>query len=114
MSKVLLDTDILSEILKGKSAVVAARAGKYLLAAPILGLTGCVAWIWSDLHCGSMRALPVPLTTKGWLLILPYVLLFPVLLSRDAVQRWFLRRSSRPLPATTARDPLAWEGDRRA
>src|SRR6187402_2753318 len=30
MSKVLLDTDILSEILKSKSAVVAARAGKYL------------------------------------------------------------------------------------
>jgi tRNA(fMet)-specific endonuclease VapC len=30
MSRVLLDTDILSEILKGKSAVVAARAGTYL------------------------------------------------------------------------------------
>lgn len=30
MTKVLLDTDILSEILKGKSAVVTARAGKYL------------------------------------------------------------------------------------
>jgi hypothetical protein len=42
---------------------------------------------------GSMHDLPVPLTTKDWLLILPYVLLFPVLLSRDAVQRRFLRRS---------------------
>lgn len=30
MSRVLLDTDILSEILKGKSAVVTARAGAYL------------------------------------------------------------------------------------
>ena len=30
MSKVLLDTDILSEILKGKSAVVTARARTYL------------------------------------------------------------------------------------
>ena len=30
MSKVLLDTDILSEILKGKSAVVTAKAEKYL------------------------------------------------------------------------------------
>ena len=30
MSKVLLDTDILSEILKGKSAVVSANAKKYL------------------------------------------------------------------------------------
>ncbi|HYQ31313.1 MAG TPA: hypothetical protein VER04_28965, partial [Polyangiaceae bacterium] len=60
--------------------------------APILGLTGYVAWIWGDLHYGSMRDLPVPLTTKDWLLILPYVLLFPVLLSRDAAQRRFLRR----------------------
>jgi len=30
MSKVLLDTDILSEILKGKSAVVTAKAEEYL------------------------------------------------------------------------------------
>lgn len=30
MSKVLLDTDILSEIIKGKSAIVTARAGAYL------------------------------------------------------------------------------------
>ena len=69
------------------------RARWTQLAAPILGLTGYVAWIWSDLHYGSMRDLPVPLTTKDWLLILPYVLLFPVLLSRDAVQRRFLRRA---------------------
>jgi len=69
------------------------RARWTQLAAPILGLTGYVAWIWSDLRYGSMRDLPVPLTTKDWLLILPYVLLFPVLLSRDAVQRRFLRRA---------------------
>jgi len=68
------------------------RARWTQLAAPILGLTGYVAWIWGDLHYGSMRDLPVPLTTKDWLLILPYVLLFPVLLSRDAAQRRFLRR----------------------
>jgi serine/threonine protein kinase len=68
------------------------RARWTQLAAPILGLTGYVAWIWSDLHYGSMRDLPVPLTTKDWLLVLPYVLLFPVLLSRDAVQRRFLKR----------------------
>ena len=30
MTKVLLDKDILSEILKGKNAVATARAGKYL------------------------------------------------------------------------------------
>ena len=62
------------------------------LAAPLLGLAGYVAWIWSDVHYGSVRDLPVPLTTKDWLLILPYVLLFPVLLSRDALQRRRLRR----------------------
>jgi len=68
------------------------RARWTQLAAPILGLTGYVAWIWSGLRYGSMHDLPVPLTTKDWLLILPYVLLFPVLLSRDAVQRRFLRK----------------------
>jgi len=68
------------------------RARWTQLSAPILGLTGYVAWIWGDLHYGSIRDLPVPLTTKDWLLVLPYVLLFPVLLSRDAVQRRFLRR----------------------
>jgi hypothetical protein len=69
------------------------RARWIQLAAPILGLTGYLAWIWSGVRYGSMHDLPVPLTTKDWLLILPYVLLFPVLLSRDAVQRRFLRRS---------------------
>jgi hypothetical protein len=64
------------------------------LAAPIFGLTGYVAWVWSDLRPGAVRELPVPLTTKDWLLILPYVLLFPVLLSRDAAQRRMLRQKS--------------------
>jgi hypothetical protein len=68
------------------------RARWAQLAAPVLGLTGYLAWIWSDMRYGSMRDLPVPLTTKDWLLILPYVLLFPVLLSRDAVQRMRLRQ----------------------
>ena len=68
------------------------RARWAQLAAPVLGLAGYLAWIWSDLRHGSMRDLPVPLNTKDWLLILPYVLLFPVLLSRDALQRRRLRR----------------------
>ncbi|HET7543592.1 MAG TPA: serine/threonine-protein kinase [Polyangiaceae bacterium] len=68
------------------------RARWTQLSAPILGLTGYVIWVWSGMRHGSMRDLPVPLTTKDWLLILPYVLLFPVLLSRDAMQRRFLRR----------------------
>jgi serine/threonine protein kinase len=71
------------------------RARWAQLAAPILGLTGYVAWIWSGLRHGTMRDVPLPVTTKDWLLILPYVLLFPVLLSRDAVQRRFLSRPSK-------------------
>jgi len=70
------------------------RARWAQLAAPVLSLTGYVAWLWSDAHYGSMRDLPVPLTTKDWLLVLPYVLLFPLLLSRDAMQRWRLRRTA--------------------
>jgi hypothetical protein len=34
----------------------------------------------------------VPVTTKDWLVILPYCLLVPLLLSRDALQRRMLRR----------------------
>jgi serine/threonine protein kinase len=62
------------------------------LAAPVLGLGGYLVWVWSGIRYGSMRELPVPLTTKDWLLVLPYALLFPVLLSRDAVQRRLLRK----------------------
>jgi hypothetical protein len=35
----------------------------------------------------------MPVTTKDWLVILPYVLLVPLLLSRDALQRRLLRRA---------------------
>ncbi len=62
------------------------------LAAPVLGLAGYLLWNFSGLRHGSMRELPLPLTTKDWLLLLPYVLLFPVLLSRDALQLRRLRR----------------------
>ena len=70
------------------------------LAAPVLGLAGYLAWNWSEAGHGSMRELPIPLTTKDWLLILPYVLLFPVLLSRDALQRRRLRRLTSARGAT--------------
>jgi tRNA A-37 threonylcarbamoyl transferase component Bud32 len=70
------------------------RARWAQLAAPVLGLTGYLVWVWSGMRHGTMRELPVPLTTKDWLLILPYVLLFPVLLSRDALQRRSLRKNA--------------------
>jgi serine/threonine protein kinase len=72
------------------------------LAAPVFGLAGYLVWNWSNLRHGSMRDLPLPLTTKDWLLILPYVLLFPVLLSRDALQARRLRRlTSTRTPASS-------------
>jgi hypothetical protein len=63
------------------------------LGAPVLGLTVYLAWVWSGMRDGSMPMPPVPVTTKDWLTILPYVLLFPVLLSRDALQRRRLQRT---------------------
>jgi len=77
------------------------RARWAQLVAPVVGLIGYLAWAFSDVRPTSMRDLPVPLTTKDWLLVLPYVLLFPVLLSRDALQRRRLRRKS-PVRAPSA------------
>jgi len=71
------------------------------LAAPVLGLVGYLLWNWSGLRHGSTRELPLPLTTKDWLLLLPYVLLFPVLLSRDAVQLRRLRRLTATRPPSS-------------
>jgi hypothetical protein len=62
------------------------------LAAPLVGLGGYLGWNWTGARGGWMRDLPIPVSTKDWLLVLPYVLLFPLLLSRDALQRRRLRR----------------------
>jgi hypothetical protein len=35
----------------------------------------------------------VPVTTKDWLVVLPYVLLVPMLMGRDFVQKRRLRRA---------------------
>ncbi|HEY3499877.1 MAG TPA: serine/threonine-protein kinase, partial [Polyangiaceae bacterium] len=42
------------------------RARWVQLAAPVLGLAGYLAWLWSGVRYGSMRDLPVPVTTKDW------------------------------------------------
>ena len=44
------------------------------------------------MHQQAIQSLVMPVTAKGWLLILPYVLLMPVLLVRDHMQLWSLRR----------------------
>jgi len=62
------------------------------LAVPIACLAVYVLWTSSGLQRDALRELIVPVTTKDWLVILPYALLVPLLLSRDALQRRRLRR----------------------
>jgi hypothetical protein len=62
------------------------------LAAPIACLAGYLAWLASRGGLESSATAALPVTTKDWLLALPYVVLFPVLLFRDAVERFLLRR----------------------
>jgi serine/threonine protein kinase len=63
------------------------------LAVPVACLAVYVLWTASGLKRDALRELIVPVTTKDWLVILPYVLLVPLLLSRDALQRRMLRRT---------------------
>jgi serine/threonine protein kinase len=63
------------------------------LAVPIACLAVYVLWTSSGLQRDALRELIVPVTTKDWLVILPYVLLVPLLLSRDALQRRRLRKA---------------------
>ena len=64
---------------------------------PLVCVVGYIAWTGSGVHQEALRALIVPVSAKGWLLILPYALLVPLLLVRDPVQAWFLRRRVRAL-----------------
>ena len=43
----------------------------------------------------AIRQLIMPVSMKGWLLILPYALLVPLLLVRDGVQLWLVRRTAK-------------------
>jgi hypothetical protein len=46
----------------------------------------------SGIHERAVQQLVMPVTTQGWLLILPYALLVPVLLWRDAIHIWLIER----------------------
>jgi hypothetical protein len=63
------------------------------LIVPVACIAVYVLWTASGLQRDALRELIVPVTTKDWLVILPYVLLVPLLLSRDALQRRMLRRA---------------------
>jgi hypothetical protein len=62
------------------------------LAVPIACVAVYVLWMSSGLQRDALREVIVPVTTKDWLVLLPYVLLVPLLLSRDTLQRRMLRR----------------------
>ena len=65
---------------------------KRQLGLPVLVIVLYLIWTGSGLHQHAIQQLVMPVTTKGWLLILPYVLVLPVLLFRDRVELWLLRR----------------------
>jgi serine/threonine protein kinase len=62
------------------------------IAVPLLCIGAYLLWTGSGLHRAVLHQL-IPVTTKDWLVVLPYVLLVPTLLARDHVQRWLLRRA---------------------
>jgi hypothetical protein len=61
------------------------------IAVPLLCLAAYLLWTGSGLQRAVLHQL-VPVTTKDWLVVLPYVLLIPMLLGRDYAQKWLLRR----------------------
>ncbi|HWZ92920.1 MAG TPA: serine/threonine-protein kinase, partial [Polyangiaceae bacterium] len=61
-------------------------------AAPVVCMLAYLLWTGSGIHKNAVRELIIPVTTKDWLLILPYVLLVPTLLGREQLQRLAHRR----------------------
>ena len=62
------------------------------VAVPVACVIAYLLWTGSRVDERAIRELVLPVSTKGWLLILPYALLFPVLLGRDGIQGWLVRR----------------------
>jgi hypothetical protein len=63
------------------------------LTVPLSCVLGYLLWTGSGIHQQAIRQLILPDTKQDWLLILPYALLVPVLLTRDAVHKWALKRA---------------------
>ncbi len=64
------------------------------LIAPVVCVIVYLLWTGSGVHEDAIQKLIMPVTMKGWLLILPYAVLVPVLLVRDPVHRRFLKRQA--------------------
>ena len=63
------------------------------IAVPLLCMAAYLLWTGSGLHRAAVLHQLIPVTTKDWLVILPYVVLVPMLLGRDYAQKWLLRRA---------------------
>jgi hypothetical protein len=66
---------------------------------PVACIASYLLWTGSGLQDAALDRL-MPVTTKDWLVLLPYVLLVPLLLARDPVQKWVISRAE----ARAARD----------
>ena len=64
------------------------------IAVPLVCIAAYLLWTGSGLQRTGLHQL-IPVTTKDWLVVLPYVLLVPTLLGRDSVQKWRLRKAGR-------------------
>jgi hypothetical protein len=76
-------------------AVIGAVPWRWPLAqitVPMACIAAYLLWTGSGLQPEALDQL-LPVTTKDWLVVLPYVLLVPLLLARDPVQRWLLARA---------------------
>ncbi|HXK20758.1 MAG TPA: serine/threonine-protein kinase, partial [Polyangiaceae bacterium] len=71
------------------------------IAVPLVCLGAYLLWTGSGLQRAVLHQL-IPVTTKDWLVVLPYVLLVPMLLCRDFVQRWLLRKADQRSAADLA------------
>ncbi len=67
----------------------------FALLLPVACIAAYLLWTGSGLHQQAIQQLVMPVTTKGWLLILPYALLVPVLLLRDPLHLALARRRLR-------------------
>ena len=75
-----------------RSASLQQRLGE--LSVPVACVLLYLMWTGSGVDEQAVRTLVLPVTTKGWLLILPYALLVLVLLLRDGVTNWLERRAT--------------------
>ena len=59
---------------------------------PAACVLGYLLWTGSAVDQKSIQDLVLPVSTKGWLLILPYALMLPVILGRDQLMAWTFKR----------------------